>query len=164
MLVLLVPIRGHVPGYLNFIVGNSRWDHGPDHGVGRDHEINKDGAVVDFHSPFDGRGNIGFFFYPDAYGTVGFSEFDEVWDPNAVGTGVQIGVGIPGVVEQGLPLRDQAQRGVIKEGDFNGNLLNTAGGKSLVGHREETIPIEGQTARSGSATWAPMAAGMAKPM
>src|SRR5690625_6827414 len=56
MLVLLVPIRGHVPGYLNFIVGNSRWDHGPDHGVGRDHEINKDGAVVDFHSPFDGRG------------------------------------------------------------------------------------------------------------
>src|SRR5699024_5507587 len=139
MLVLLVPIRGHVPGYLNFIVGNSRWDHGPDHGVGRDHEINKDGAVVDFHSPFDGRGNIGFFFYPNAYGTVGFSEFDEVWDPNAVGTGVQIGVGIPGVVEQGLPLTDHAQRGGINEGD----LVNNAGSKFLVGHLEATIPIDG---------------------
>src|SRR5699024_3663388 len=112
MLVLLVPIRGHVPGYLNFIVRNSRWDHRPDHGISRDHEIDQDRAVVDFHGPLDGRGNVSVIFYPDADCTVGFGQFHEVWDPDAVGTGVQVGIGVPGVVEQGLPLTDHAQRGV----------------------------------------------------
>src|SRR5699024_4249411 len=92
---------------------------------------------------FDGRGNIGFFYYSNAYGTVSSSDFDEVWDANTGSTGAQFGDGVQAVVEQSLALMDNIQRGIIQEDDFDGDLVNNAGSKFLVGHLEATIPIDG---------------------
>src|SRR5690625_4992691 len=143
ILGLLVPFRGHIPGYLNLVIGYSGRHHWPHHGVGRDDEVDHDGTVVDFHGFFDGRGDVFFFFNSDGSGSVGICECDEVGHPCRVCTGVQVGIGVPGVIEQGLPLAHHAQRGVINQSDLDRNLVDGTGGQFLVGHLETAVTVNG---------------------
>src|SRR5699024_2345643 len=143
MLVLLVPIRGHVPGYLNLVVRNTGWNHRPHHGVCRHHEVDDDGTIINFHGLMDGRGDVFFFFDSYADGTVGFSKFHEVWHANRVCAGVQIGVGVPGIVKQGLPLADHAQRRVVDQCNLDRYLVDHTRGQFLVGHLETPVTVNG---------------------
>src|SRR5690625_4220932 len=110
ILGLLVPFRGHVPGYLNLVIRDTGGHHWPHHRVSRYDEVDDHGAIVDLHRFFDGRGDIFFFFNADADSAVGFGELDEVGYPHRVCTGVEVGGGVPRVVEQRLPLPHHAQR------------------------------------------------------
>src|SRR5699024_8724764 len=143
ILGLLVPFRGHVPGYLNLVIRDTGGHHWPHHRVSRYDEVDDHGAIVDLHRFFDGRGDIFFFFNADADSTVGFGELDEVGYPHRVCTGVEVGVGVPRVVEQCLPLPHHAQRRVVDEGNFDRDVVDRTGGQLLVGHLEASVTING---------------------
>lgn len=55
----------------------------------------------------------------------------------------QIGVGVPLLVEQGLPLPDHAQVAVVDQRDLDRDALDRAGGQFLVGHLEATVAVDG---------------------
>ena len=80
--------------------------------------------------------------HADAHAAVGVGELDEVRDvPRAV-PGVQVGVGVPGLVEQRLPLAHHAERGVVDQRHLDGDVVDRAGRELLVGHLEAAVAVD----------------------
>src|SRR5699024_9546332 len=126
-LVLLFPFRGHAPGNLDLVVADPGRHHRPDHGVGGDHKVDDHRAVIDFQRLLDGRINVLIAFAAQPHAAVGVRQLHEVWDPGGAVAGVQVGVRVPRIVEQGLPLADHAQRGVVDHRDLDRDLVDHAG-------------------------------------
>src|SRR6478609_1853925 len=114
------PAGGH-----DLVVGGAGGDHRPHHGVLVDDEVHHDGAVVDGVGLGDDLVQVGRVLAADRVAAHGLGQLDEVRDAGAlrrdalgVGTGVQHGVGVTLVVEQGLPLADHPEGAVVDDCDL----------------------------------------------
>ena len=103
-----------------------------------DDELHHDGAVVDFQRLGDALVHLGL---------VGSTQTDT---PHRLGEhrevrevfGVEVGVGVAGVVEQGLPLPDHAQRMVVDDRDLDRDPVQGTRDQFLVGHLETAIAVD----------------------
>ncbi|CAM5513511.1 hypothetical protein SANTM175S_00990 [Streptomyces antimycoticus] len=55
---------------------------------------------------------------------------------------VQDRVGVPLVVEEGLPLADHPERAVVDDGDLDRDVVQGAGGELLIGHLEAAVAVD----------------------
>src|SRR5262245_7756774 len=136
--VVLVELRGQVPGVLDVIVAGAGRHHRPHHRVTVHPEVDDDRDVVDLHRLGDRGVDVLRALAGEPDTAVGVGQLDEVGDP----LGVQVGVGVPLVVEQRLPLPDHAQRLVVDDRDLDRDLVDRAGGQLLVGHLEAAVAVD----------------------
>src|SRR5690625_3209583 len=111
--LIALEVRGDAAGILDVIVGDPGRHHRPHHGIGAHHEVHHHGAVVDLVGLVDHRVHLAGGLTPQAHRAVRFGELDEVRDALGAVPGVQLGMGVALVIEQGLPLAHHPQRGDV---------------------------------------------------
>src|SRR6516165_8074347 len=142
------PVGRHAARELDVVVAGARRDHGPDHGVLVHDEVQHDRPVVDGHGSLDHLVHLGGLLAAQALAAVRLGQLDEVRDAGAgrllrLVRGMQVGVGVPLVVEQRLPLPDHAEAAVIDDRDLDRDALQGAGSQLLVGHLEAPVAVDG---------------------
>src|SRR5215471_1550270 len=142
------PVGRHTARELDVVIAGAGRDHGPDHSVLVHHEVQHHRPVVDGHGPLDHLVHLTGLLAADALAAVRLGQLDEVRDAGArrlarLVRGVQVGVGVPLVVEQRLPLPDHAEAAVVDDRDLDRDALQGAGGQLLVGHLEAPVAVDG---------------------
>src|SRR5947209_10481179 len=144
--------RAHVARGHDVVVAGAGRDHRPHLGVVADDEVDDHRGVVDRHRLLDDRVDVvpALAAQPDAAHRLG--EEDEVGDARRLVprprrafvfvAGVQPGVGVPALVEEGLPLPHHAEVAVVDDGDLHRDALDGAGGQLLVGHLEAAVAVD----------------------
>src|SRR5580704_12899843 len=151
-----VPVGGHVAGHLDVVVARAGGHHRPDHRVPLHDEIDHDRLIVDLHGLLDHLVHLAWRLAAQADAAVGLGQLDEVGHARPgrrrrIRLRAQVGLGVPPVVEQGLPLPDHTEVAVVDDGHLDRDALQRAGGQLLVGHLEAAVAIDRPHARLGTA-------------
>src|SRR6516165_4025229 len=142
------PVGRYAARELDVVIAGAGRDHGPDHGVLVHDEVQHHRPVVDGHGPLDHRVHVTGLRTADALAAVRLGQLDEVRDARAgrlarLVRSVQVGVGVPLVVEQRLPLPDHAEAAVVDDRDLDRDAFQGAGGQLLVSHLEAPVAVDG---------------------
>src|SRR5262249_34417869 len=127
------------------VVAGAGRDHRPHHRVLVHDEVDHHRLVIDRHGLLDDGVYVllALAAQPDA--AVRLRQLHEVGDTGARDLGLlgaEVGVGVPLVVEQRLPLPDHAKAAVVDDRDLDRDGLDRAGGQLLVGHLEAAITVD----------------------
>src|SRR5580693_3026170 len=154
LIAVFLPLRCDAAGVADVVVAGAGRDHRPHHRVLVHDEVDHDRLVVDRHRLLDDRVHVLLALAAQADAAVGLRQLHEVGDPGAPQLGLpvtQVGVGVPLVVEEGLPLADHAEVAVVDDRDLDRDSLDRAGGKLLVGHLEAAVAVDRPHRRLGQA-------------
>ncbi len=99
------------------------------------------GHVVGGHGLRDRRVHVLRPLAAQAEAAVRLGQLHEVRHPPSR-PGVQVGVAVPPAVQQGLPLADHAEAGVVDDRHLDRDLVDHAGGQLLVGHLEAAVAVD----------------------
>ena len=76
---------------------------------------------------------------------------------------MKVGVGVAGVVEQGLPLADHAEGMVVDDRNLDRDVVEHTGDQLLIGHLEAAIPVNAPHDGVGLSNLGPHRRGDAEP-
>src|SRR6476620_6128917 len=134
------------------VIARARCDHWPDHRVFANSEVDDDRLIINGHRLFDGRIDLGLGLAPHTDAPQRFGQSNEVrnrvLDLAGLSGGsrpvrAEIGIGVPLLIEEGLPLPNHAQVAVVDHGNLDRDSFDRAGRQLLVRHLEAPVTIDG---------------------
>ncbi len=137
---VVVEQRTDVAGGHDLIVAGSRCDHGPHLGVLADDEVDDNGTVVDGLGLTDRVLDVLLTLDTDADAAESLGQLHEIGDTQAVRG--QIGVRVPLLIEQRLPLTHHSEVAVVDQRDLDRHTFDRARRELLIGHLEAAVTVD----------------------
>ena len=150
----IVEQRADSAGGLDLVIAGARGHHRPHLRVGADDEVDHHRAVVDRPRLVDHVVDVFVTLATQSDAAQRLGQLDEVRDAARVRG--QIGLAVPLLVEQRLPLPHHAQVAVVDQRDLDRRALDRAGGQLLIGHLEAAVAVDRPHLGVGAGrTWRP---------
>src|ERR1700758_5635002 len=137
---LVVEERADAAGSLNLVVAGSGGNHRPHLRVRADDKVDHHRPVVDRPGLVDHVDDVFFTLATQSDAAQRLGQLDEVGD--AVRVGRKVGLRIPLLIKQRLPLPHHAQVAIVDQRHLDRRAFDRAGGQFLVGHLEAAIAVD----------------------